>query len=173
MLLENRAFLNLIMNKAVFLDRDGVLNKERKDYVKTVQEIELFPNIEIPISKLQKKSFLVIVITNQSAINRGLTTHENIYAIHNFIQNYLEKFDTKINAFYYCPHRPDQNCNCRKPKPGLIKQAAADFNIDLSKSWMIGDNQTDFDAGIEAGCKSIILSTYSELENIVDKITSN
>lgn len=161
------------MNKAVFLDRDGVLNKERKDYVKTVQEIELFPNIEISISKLQKKSFLVIVITNQSAINRGLTTHENICAIHNFIQNYLEKFDTKINAFYYCPHRPDQNCNCRKPKPGLIKQAAADFNIDLSKSWMIGDNQTDFDAGIEAGCKSIILSTYSELENIVDKITSN
>ena len=161
------------MNKAIFLDRDGVLNKERKDYVKTTQEIELFPNIETCITKIKRKSFLVIVITNQSAINRGLTSHENVSEIHNFIQNYLKKFNIQIDAFYYCPHRPDENCECRKPKPGLIKQASIDFEIDLSHSWMIGDNQKDFDAGANAGCKSIKISNHSELENVIDQIFLN
>jgi len=161
------------MNKAIFLDRDGVLNKERKDYVKTYQEIELFPNIEICISKIKKKSFLAIVITNQSAINRGLTSHENVHEIHNFIQNHLKKFNTKIDAFYFCPHRPDENCKCRKPKPELIQRAASDFQIDLSQSWMIGDHQKDVDAGINAGCKSIKLSIASELEHVLDQIFSN
>ena len=158
------------MNKAVFLDRDGVLNKERKDYVKTVQEIELFPNIEIPISKLQKKSFLVIVITNQSAINRGLTTHENIYAIHNFIQNYLEKFDTKINAFYYCPHKPDENCDCRKPKSGLLLKAIQDFDINPTLSWMIGDSDSDIIAGKSVGTNTAKIEKEKNLDNIVTEI---
>jgi D,D-heptose 1,7-bisphosphate phosphatase len=158
------------MNKAIFLDRDGVLNKERKDYVKTIHEIELFPNIEKCISKIKNNSFLAIVITNQSAINRGLISNKIIDDIHNFIQIYLKKFDTSIDAFYYCPHRPDENCKCRKPKPELIKQAALDFQVDLSQSWMIGDNQTDFDAGINAGCKSIKISNASELENCLDQI---
>jgi len=161
------------MNKAIFLDRDGVLNKERKDYVKNIHEIELFPNIEKCISEIKKNSFLAIVITNQSAVNRGLTSHDNIIQIHNKIQDYLKKFNTKIDAFYYCPHRPDEQCKCRKPKPELIKQAALDFQIDISKSWMIGDNQKDFDAGTNAGCKSIKLSSPNELEGILKQIFSN
>jgi histidinol-phosphate phosphatase family protein len=173
MRLENKAFHNLVMNKAIFLDRDGVLNKERKDYVKNIHEIELFHNIGNCISKIKKNSFLAIVITNQSAINRGLTSNENVIEIHNFIQNYLKKFNTKIDAFYYCPHRPDENCKCRKPNPGLITHAASDFQIDLSQSWMIGDNQKDFDAGINAGCKSIKLSSPFQLEAILNKIFSN
>lgn len=160
------------MNKAIFLDRDGVLNKERKDYVKIVEELELFPNIEICISKIKKNSFLAIVITNQSAINRGLTSHENVHEIHNLIQNHLKNFNTHIDAFYYCPHHPDENCKCRKPKSGLIKQAASDFQINLSESWMIGDNKKDIDAGIDAGCQYIKLSDASELEHILDEIFS-
>ena len=170
MQLENKVHQNLIMNKAIFLDRDGVLNKERKDYVKTVQELELFANIETCISKIKKNSFLAIVITDQSAVNRGLTSLKNINVIHDYIQNYLKKFNTKIDAFYYCPHQPNENCDCRKPKIKLIEQAALDFKIDLSKSWMIGDHQKDFDAGKTAGCKSIKISHSSELDIVLDKI---
>ena len=158
------------MNKAIFLDRDGVLNKERKDYVKTIQEIELFPNIEKCISKIRNNSFLVIVITNQSAINRGLISNENVHEIHNFIQNYLKKFDTSIDAFYYCPHRPDENCKCRKPHPGLILRAVDEFKINLQKSWMIGDNDTDIQAAINSGCKYFKINSNHELPQIVKKI---
>ena len=91
------------MNKAIFLDRDGVINKERKDYVKNIDELQIFENISECINKLKHNNFLVIVITNQSAINRGLTTIEKINEIHNHIQNHLKKFNTKIDAFYFCP----------------------------------------------------------------------
>ena len=161
------------MNKAVFLDRDGVINQNRDDYVKSLEELHIFPFVATLIQKLHELNFLVIVITNQSVINRGLISREKLNEIHNAIQDYMVKNNTSIDAFYYCPHRPDENCKCRKPNPGLIKQAAIDFQINLSQSWMIGDNQKDFDAGISAGCKSIKLSHPSELENILDKIFSN
>ena len=129
--------------RAIFLDRDGILNKERNDYVKTVQELEIFPNIGRSIKKINEKGFLVIVITNQSAIGRKLTSENELQKIHNSLQDYLKKWSAKIDAIYYCPHIPDDNCNCRKPKPGLLIQAANDYNIDLQNSWMIGDHDRD------------------------------
>jgi len=144
-----------IKKKAVFLDRDGVINNDSENYIKSVDELKLIFGVEDVIKKIKDLGFLIIVITNQSAINQGLTTHEKINKIHFEIQNHLKKFDTFIDAFYYCPHRPDENCECRKPKSGLIYKASKDFDIEIQKSWMIGDRDSDIDAGITAGCKTI------------------
>ena len=161
------------MNKAIFLDRDGVINEERKDYVKTIDELKIFENISECINKLKNNNFLVIVITNQSAINRGLTTIEKINEIHNQIQNHLKKFNTKIDAFYFCPHRPDENCLCRKPNPQLIIKASNDFQIDLKSSWMIGDNDSDVFAGENAGCKGIKIKNNMDLPNTINELIKN
>lgn len=158
------------LHKAIFFDRDGVINKERKDYVKTVSELEIFPNIVIPIKKLIKMGFLIVVITNQSAINRGFTTHQDVSDIHSRIQQFLQKNDARIDNFYYCPHKPDEHCDCRKPNPGLILRAVSELKIDLQKSWMIGDNETDVEAAVKAGCKYYKINSNDELSVIVDKI---
>jgi len=158
------------LNKAIFLDRDGVINHERPDYVKSIDELIIFPEIIPFIKKLKKFGFLIIVITNQSAINRGIITVSQLNEIHNFIQNYLNQNNTYIDNFFYCPHRPDENCNCRKPKPGLIFQAKSKLNIDLKSSWLIGNNHSDILAATAAGCKSIKISYQDELSQISDKI---
>ena len=159
-------------NKAVFLDRDGVLNKKRDDYVKSIKELEIFPNIGEEISKLKIKGFLIIVITNQSVINRKIITIRELEEIHSTIQKFLMKSKTSIDKFYFCPHRPDENCECRKPNPGLIKQAINEFSIDASKSWMVGDSITDIQAGENAGCKTILLKKNDSFTNILKKIQS-
>jgi histidinol-phosphate phosphatase family protein len=156
--------------KAVFLDRDGVINKNKIDYVKTINELEIFPNIEIPIKKLKKNNFYVIVITNQSAINRNLMTHEQLNEIHSHIQQYLKSFDTSIDNFYFCPHKPDENCNCRKPKSGMLLEAIKEFNIDPKLSWMLGDNDSDIEAGLNVGCQTIKIGKKINLQKAVDKI---
>jgi len=158
------------LHKAVFFDRDGIINKERLDYVKTLDELEIFPNVADCISSLKKAGFLVVVVTNQSAINRGMTTHEKLLEIHNEIQNFLKKYGTKVDGFYYCPHKPDENCNCRKPKPGLLLKAADELNIDLKSSWLIGNNDSDLQASSSVGCKSIKVVEQDELFLAIQKI---
>jgi len=132
------------MNKTVFLDRDGVINKKRDDYVKNTKELEVLLSLNTIIEKIKKRKFLVIIITNQSAINRGLTTHKKVQQIHEQIQSNLQN-ENKIDGFFYCPHRPDENCKCRKPKTGLLEKAAKEFDIDFKKSWFIYLNFTHFD----------------------------
>ena len=158
------------LKRAIFFDRDGVINKERKDYVKTVAELEIFSNIVEPIKRFRNAGFLIIVITNQSAINRGLTTDEEINQIHATIQNFLRKNGTMIDRFYYCSHRPDENCICRKPKPGLFLIAAAQMNIDLKSSWMIGYKDSDLQAATVAGCKSIKITNETNLVKATELI---
>ena len=154
-------------NKAIFLDRDGVINKNRDDYVKSTKELEIFSNIGKEILKLKMKGFLIIVITNQSVINRKIITIRELEEIHSTIQKFLMKSKTSIDKFYFCPHRPDENCDCRKPKPGLILQAINEFSIDVSKSWMVGDSKTDIQAGEKAGCKTILLKKNDSFTNIL------
>ena len=156
--------------KAVFLDRDGVINKNKIDYVKTLNELEIFPNIETSIKKLKKNNFYVIVITNQSAINRNLMTHHQLNEIHSQIQKYLKIFDTSIDNFYFCPHKPDENCNCRKPKSGMLLEAIQEFNIDPKLSWMIGDNDSDIQAGLNVGCQTVKIEKNINLQKAVEKI---
>lgn len=161
------------LRRVIFFDRDGVINRERKDYVKTVSELDIFPDIVDPIKHLKDDGFLIIVITNQSAINRGLTTHEKINEIHNQIQSFLIRNGTSIDGFYYCPHRPDENCICRKPKPGLLLKAADEMRIDLKSSWMIGNTDTDVQAADAAGCRSMRIGSSKELNSVVKSILNS
>ena len=156
--------------KTVFVDRDGVINQERSDYVKSISELEIYPNVAKNIKLLKDAGFLVIVITNQSAVNRGIITHEMINQIHNSIQDHLKKYGTFLDGFYYCPHTPNENCNCRKPKPGLLQQAILELNIDLNSSWMIGDSDSDIEAADSVGCKAIKINDNFSLDNAVEKI---
>ena len=156
--------------KTVFVDRDGVINQERSDYVKSISELEIYPNVAKNIKLLKDAGFLVVVITNQSAINRGIITHEMVKQIHNSIQVHLKKNGTFLDGFYYCPHTPDENCNCRKPKSGLLEKAILEFNVDLNSSWMIGDNDSDIEAADSIGCKTIKISNNFSLDNAVEKI---
>jgi len=155
------------MQSAIFLDRDGVINLERKDYVKNLSEFEIFPDVAEAIDLLRKKNFLVIIITNQSAINRKLLDINTLETIHEHFQKYLKKNNTSIDAIYYCPHLPEEDCSCRKPKPGLIFNAAKDFKINLKKSWMIGDSKKDIDAANSAGCNSILLKPNQRLLDVI------
>ena len=158
--------------KTVFLDRDGVINNERNDYVKSISELEIFPNVAKNVELLKNAGFLVVIITNQSAINRGLITHEMVHKIHGSIQNHLKKNGTCVDGFFYCPHKPDENCICRKPKSGLLNKAILELNIDVNSSWMIGDNDSDIEASISIGCKAIKIDNNFSLDNAVDKILS-
>lgn len=157
-------------NKAIFLDRDGVINKERSTYVKTVSELEIFSGVANSVKKLKDAGFLVVVVTNQSAVNRGLTNHDNINDIHLYLQEYFRKNDTFVDGFYYCPHRPDENCYCRKPKPGLLLKAVEELKIDLKSSWMIGDSDSDIQAAKLVGCKSIKIGADMSLASAIQRI---
>ena len=156
--------------RAIFLDRDGVINKKRDDYVKSINELEIFPFVASAIKKLNNANFKVIVITNQSAINRNIITHKKVEQIHLTIQNYLKKNQSFIDAFYYCPHKPDENCICRKPKPGLLIKAIQDFKINPKESWMIGDSNSDLESGRLVGCNVMKINNHVNLEKAVELI---
>jgi D-glycero-D-manno-heptose 1,7-bisphosphate phosphatase len=156
--------------KAIFLDRDGVLNKEKTDYVKNPSELEIFPEIIHAIKKFRDDGFLIIVITNQSAINRELTTINQVELIHLKIQHFLKLHETHIDAFYVCPHTPLENCDCRKPKSGLILKAIKENGIDPSLSWMIGDNDSDIIAGKNAGCNTFKITPSKKLNSAAELI---
>ena len=161
------------MTKAIFLDRDGVINQERKDYVKKLDEFIILDKTSDAINIIKNHGFLVIIITNQSPINRKLLSVETLNKIHEKLQSYLEKYDTSFDQVYFCPHMPSENCECRKPKPGLILQAVIDFQIDLSESYMIGNSETDIHAAKNAGCKGILLKKdQTLLEVVVDLFES-
>ena len=156
--------------KAVFLDRDGVINENRIDYVKNTNELKIFDFVGSAITELKSMGFLVVVVTNQSAINRGLTTEKLVNEIHDEIQKYLKNYETVIDRFYFCPHKPNEKCNCRKPKSGLLEKAILEIGIEPNKSWIIGDNDSDITAGIEVGCQTIKLDNNFNLKNAVEQI---
>lgn len=158
------------MSYAIFLDRDGVINQERKDYVKNLNEFLILDGVVDAIKILKQNNFLVIIITNQSAINRNLLSVDMLDKIHAYLQDYLKKNGTYIDAVYYCPHLPEDNCSCRKPKPGLLLQAAHDFQINFKKSWMIGNSMSDIDAAKTVGCNGILLEKGQNLFQAVKKL---
>ena len=161
------------MKKYVFLDRDGVLNKKRDDYVKSPLELEILPKIHLDLKRLIEHNFELIIITNQSVINRGIISIEQEESINQKLLDFLQKNHVPIKKIYLCPHRPDENCNCRKPKTGLIDKAVNDFDIDLSSTWFIGDSDSDILAGESVGCKTIKVDTKVNLADAVNIILNN
>ena len=163
--------LRLPLSRAVFLDRDGVLTRERKDYVKTPDELEILPGLEAPLREIQKRGFRIVIITNQSVIGRGLTTHHEMSRINQKLREEIARLGCTIDGIYYCPHRPDEGCNCRKPEPGLILRASSELGIDPERSWMIGDKVMDLEAAKRAGCRGIrVITNGSGLAEAVRQI---
>jgi D,D-heptose 1,7-bisphosphate phosphatase len=155
--------------KAIFLDRDGVLNID-KDLVATPDELEVYNYAGPAIRKINESGYLAIAITNQSVIARNLCTEDGLRIIHNKLDTVIGESHAKLDGLYYCPHHPhggfpEENpaykvdCHCRKPKPGMLLDASRDFNIDLSQSWFIGDTERDILAGKAAGVKTIGVRT--------------
>lgn len=155
-------------NKAIFLDRDGTLNKD-SGYVHKIEEFELLPGV-IEGLKLLQDEFLFIIITNQSGIGRGYYTVDDFHAFNNLLITTLAKKGIEIKKTYFCPHLKDENCDCRKPKTKFINQAVSEFNINLKRSWIMGDHPSDVQLGTNAGCNTVFLLTghgkehYHELE---------
>lgn len=154
--------------KAVFLDRDGTINKY-KGFMRDIDEFELIPGVAKAIKKINSSGYLCIVVTNQPVIARGEVTYEQLDEIHNKMETLLGLEGAYIDGLYYCPHHPHKGyegeipelkieCDCRKPKPGMLLNAAKDFNIDLSRSYMVGDGENDIKAGNTAGCKTILIN---------------
>jgi D-glycero-D-manno-heptose 1,7-bisphosphate phosphatase len=151
--------------RAVFLDRDGTINVDH-GYVCRAEEFEIIPGAPEAIRRLRDAGFQVIVVTNQAGIARGYYGETELHALHSHLDRELERSGTAIDAYYYCPHHPEQgigpfrrDCDCRKPLPGMLRQAATDRAIDLEGSYLVGDKLSDILAGLAAGCAPILVLT--------------
>jgi D,D-heptose 1,7-bisphosphate phosphatase len=142
------------MNKAIFLDRDGTINVD-VGHLSKVEDLKIIDGTLKALKTFKEKGYLIIVVTNQSAISRGMLTHEGLNEIHEVINKEL---DYLIDYFFYCPHSPTEQCKCRKPSAYMLNQAKEMFDIDFSQSWFIGDKDTDMFCGKSVGCKTIGLS---------------
>lgn len=162
--------------KAVFLDRDGTINKY-VGFLKDINQFELIPGVAQAIKAINESGYLAIVVTNQPVIARGEVSPEYLNEIHNKMETLLGMKGAYLDAIYYCPHHPDKgyegevlkykiDCSCRKPKPGMLLEAAKDYNIDLSSSWMVGDGENDIRAGKAAGCKTALIGSVDFHQDI-------
>ncbi|MCD6366311.1 MAG: HAD family hydrolase, partial [Bacteroidales bacterium] len=144
------------MNKAVFLDRDGVINKEIGEYVFSIDKFVLNDDLIPGLKLLQENGFLLIVITNQGGIAKGLYTKDDVEKLHGQLLSHLSDEQITISEIYYCPHHSDvEKCLCRKPNSLMLEKAAARFDIDISQSYMIGDSERDIEAAEKIGIKGI------------------
>ena len=165
------------MNKAVFIDRDGTISRD-VPYCSRPEDFELLPQVAEGIRLLNEHGFKVVVVTNQSGLARGYFTEEILAKIHDKMRDELAQYGAHIDAIYYCPHHPDDNCACRKPKPKMAFQAASDLNINLRLSYVIGDSDTDVEMGRRAGCKAALIVEQikrgqHEGNRLANNVTSN
>jgi len=149
------------MNKAVFLDRDGVINEKPKEgeYITSWGDFHILPGVAEAIALLHGAGYMVVVVTNQRCIAKGLITAAGVEAMHQQMVDSLASAGAVIDAAYYCPHEMEPACDCRKPAPGMLLQAANSLSIELAASWMIGDSDIDVEAGKNASCKTARLVT--------------
>jgi D-glycero-D-manno-heptose 1,7-bisphosphate phosphatase len=141
----------------VLLDRDGIINRMRPDYVKRWEEVEIIPGSLDTLARLSRGGCELIVLTNQSAIGRGLVSFKTVDDIHDRMASLVEDHGGKIRAFLICPHTPADDCDCRKPAPGLFLRARDELGVDLSNAVMIGDQLSDVEAARAAGCRAILI----------------
>lgn len=140
-----------VMRPAIFLDRDGVIIENRDSYVRSWQDVQFLPNSLTAMSRLADSSLKIVIVTNQSAVGRGLISIDIAWELNEQIVNVIQQASGRVDAVYMCPHSPAEGCRCRKPKPGLFTQAANDLDLDLERSFMVGDALTDLIAADQAG----------------------
>lgn len=166
------------MNKAIFFDRDGILIEDT-GFPGATGEIIIVKDAIEAVKRINQLNYLVIVVTNQSAVARGLTDESGVHSVNNFIYEQFIANGAKIDNFYYCPHLPNGSvkkfaieCNCRKPEPGLILKAAADHDIDLASSFFIGDTKRDIEAGIRAGVSPVYVNYNNSIDTNIPCFTN-
>lgn len=154
-----------VMNKAVFLDRDGVIN-EHVEHLHKLEDLRILPGVGGAIKALNQKGYHVIVISNQAAVAKGIATIDEVETLHREMKKNLAEDEAMLDGIYYCPHHPEGiiaeysiACHCRKPETGMIEEAVGDFDIDLGRSFFVGDSTGDILAGKRAGVKTILVKT--------------
>ena len=148
---------NKIPQKVVFLDRDGVINRDSPNYIKSWAEFEFIPGSLEAVKQLTQNGFATIIITNQSVINRKMVSREGLDYIHTMMKTDIESKGGAIKDIFFCPHIPEDGCNCRKPNPGLIYKAQQKYRIDLATAVMVGDSAKDIECARNAGCGHAVL----------------
>lgn len=150
---------------AIFLDRDGVVIEDGH-HVGSIDRVRMVPGSAAAVAALNRAGWVVVVVTNQGGVARGYFTFDSVPVVHAHIGGLLAGHGGRVDAFYYCPHHPDGEvaeygiaCDCRKPKPGMLRQAARDLNLDLGRSWMVGDRVSDLEAGAAVGARTVLVRT--------------
>ena len=161
-----------MLRKAVFLDRDGVINRDSPDYIKRLEEFEFLPGSLDALRRLVERGFACIVITNQSAPTRGLMTLEALDAIHRRLCAAVAEAGGRILDIFICPHLPADGCSCRKPKPGLLHAAQRKHGIDFSSAAMIGDSATDIECALNAGVRTTVLVQTGNGEKAAQELSA-
>lgn len=158
-------------NKAVFLDRDGVLNHEMGDYIRRIEDFEVLDNFAA-LKELQDRGYLLIVATNQGGLAKGWYNEEELGKMHQKLRDDYSAHGVEFTDFFYCPHHPDftGDCDCRKPKPGLLVKGIEKYNIDPARSYFIGDRERDVVAGTAAGVKGILIDSDQPISTVLDLI---
>jgi D-glycero-D-manno-heptose 1,7-bisphosphate phosphatase len=161
-----------LLKKVVFLDRDGTINRDSPAYIKSRKEFEFLPGSLEAIQNLTLNGFVNMVITNQSAVPRKLISVKELESLHSLMAQTAAQNGGDIKDVFYCPHMPTDNCDCRKPEPGLIYQAREKYGIDLSKAVMVGDSAKDIECAHRAGCGRAVLVKSGKDDNVEDELTA-
>jgi D-glycero-D-manno-heptose 1,7-bisphosphate phosphatase len=145
--------------KLVILDRDGTINHDSDDFIKSPEEWRPIKGSLEAIARLTQAGYRVVVATNQSGIARGLLTSQTLFAIHDTVQRALGKIGGRVDAFFFCPHTAESGCECRKPQPGMLLEVARRFNVSLNETYMVGDARKDLEAALAAGARPVLVLT--------------
>jgi histidinol-phosphate phosphatase family protein len=156
------------MERVLFLDRDGVINEDREDYVKSWQEFRFIKGVRPALKKIKEAQIPFVVITNQSIIGRGWVSEKDLTALHGRMSAGIKKAGGAILKIYHCPHRPEDGCRCRKPRTGLLKKAARELKLDLRECVFVGDSLKDIQAGNRAGCRTVLVQTGQGRESLIE-----
>jgi histidinol-phosphate phosphatase family protein len=155
--------------RAVFLDRDGTLIED-VGYPRDPDQVRLLPGCEAALAALQQNGFLLVLVSNQSAIGRGWVDRGDVERVHGRLVSLLAEHGVRLDAAYYCPHTPEEGCTCRKPAPGMLLQAARELEVDLRASFLIGDKPGDIEAGHRAGCRTILLTADPKPHPVTSRV---
>jgi D-glycero-D-manno-heptose 1,7-bisphosphate phosphatase len=158
--------------RAIFLDRDGVICENRSNHIKNWQEFRFLPGVKESVAALSRLGLPIIVITNQAVIGRRLVSAEVVEDIHQRMVHQLAAYGGRIDRIVYCPHHPKDNCDCRKPKPGMLWQVAKEMDIDLTRSYLIGDAVADLIAGERVGCQTFLVLTGRGFQQLLPALRS-